>query len=331
MSSTGSSSAARDDHQRSALIAGLAAFLSWGLVPVYWKMMRAVPASEILAHRFVWTTVFLVLLLAWQRRWPEVRETMHSRRAMLYCVATGLAISVNWLLFIWAVNANRILETSLGYFINPLVNVLLGAIFLRERLTRMQFASVILATIGVLNLSFGYGEFPWVALTLAASFGLYGLLRKLSGTAAIPGMFFETTMLLPVAIVYLLLLQRGGQLFFGPEHAFISVLLISTGVITGLPLVWFGHAARHLRLTTVGFMQYIAPSCTFFLGVFLYNEPFTRAHLLTFSLIWIALAIFTADAVLRWRSNRNAAAAPVTTGPVPESTIPRAARHRIEL
>jgi chloramphenicol-sensitive protein RarD len=274
---------------------------------------------------------FLVLLLSWQRRWPEVLATMRSRRATLYCVATGLAISVNWLLFIWAVNANRILETSLGYFINPLVNVLLGAIFLHERLTRLQFASVMLATIGVLNLTLGYGEFPWVALVLAASFGIYGLLRKLSGTAAIPGMFLETTMLLPVAIVYLLLLERGGNLFFGADHAWISVLLISTGVITGLPLVWFGHAARHLQLTTVGFMQYIAPSCTFFLGVFLYHEPFTRAHLVTFTLIWVALAIFTADAVMRWRTNRTSATVPIATGPVPESTIPRAARERIQL
>ncbi|CAN5661118.1 EamA family transporter RarD [soil metagenome] len=328
MSSTRSLGKA-DEHQRSALIAGLAAFLAWGLVPVYWKMMRAVPASEILAHRFVWTTLFLVLLLSWQRRWPEVLATMRSRRATLYCVATGLAISVNWLLFIWAVNANRILETSLGYFINPLVNVLLGAIFLHERLTRLQFASVMLATVGVLNLSLGYGEFPWVALVLAGSFGIYGLLRKLSGTAAIPGMFLETTMLLPIAVVYLLFLERGGDLFFGADHAWISVLLISTGVITGLPLVWFGHAARHLQLTTVGFMQYIAPSCTFFLGVFLYNEPFTRAHLITFTLIWVALAIFTADALWRWRSARQAVAPTGTIGPVPESTIPRAARERI--
>ena len=329
MSSTGRMP--HDPKERLAFIAGLAAFLFWGVVPIYWKLMRSVPASEILAHRFVWTTAFLIVLLSWQKRWPEVQATLRSRRAMLYCLGTGMAISLNWLLFIWAVNAGRILETSLGYFINPLVNVLLGAIFLRERLTRLQFASVLLATVGVLNLSLGYGQFPWVALVLAGSFGLYGLLRKLSGTAAIPGMFVETTLLLPLAVIYLFMLTGDGLLHFGPSLPMLSVLLISTGVITGLPLVWFGFDARHLRLTTVGFLQYIAPICTFFLVVFMYNEPFTTAHLITFALIWIALAIFTAEAVFRWRSNRVAFPAPGAAGPVPESAIPRDARERIEL
>ena len=304
--------------ERSALIAGIAAFSFWGIVPIYWKWMAAVPAPEILAHRFVWTTTFLFLLLSWQQRWPEVRGAMRSRRAMLYCLASGSAISINWLLFIWAVNVGRVLETSLGYFMTPLVNVLFGAIFLRERLTRLQLASVLLAAIAVLNLTFGYGRFPWIAVVLCVSFGIYGLLRKVSGTAAIPGLFFETILLTPVAIVYLLLLQRGGGLFFGPSHRGISLLLISTGIVTGLPLVWFGHAARHLRLTTIGFLQYLSPSATFFLGVFLYREPFTRAHLITFVLIWIALAIFTAEAILRWRTTRLAS---VAAGPIADSAI----------
>ena len=164
--------------ERSALIAGFAAFITWGLVPVYWKLLKAVPATEILAHRFVWTTVFLILLLSWQQRWREVLESARSRRAMLYCLTSGTSIALNWFLFIWAVNTGHIIETSLGYFMTPLVNVLFGAIFLRERLSRWQFASVLLATIGVLNLTFGYGRFPWIALTLCFSFGLYGLLRK---------------------------------------------------------------------------------------------------------------------------------------------------------
>jgi chloramphenicol-sensitive protein RarD len=291
--------------QRSALIAGLAAFVTWGLIPVYWKLLRTISASEILAHRFVWTSLFLILLLTWQRRWPEVKTAAQSRRALLYCVASGLAISVNWLLFIWAVNMGRVIETSLGYFMTPLVNVLFGAVFLRERLTRWQLASVLLATAGVLNLTFGYGKFPWVALSLCLSFGLYGLLRKQSGTRPIPGLFLETALLTPAAILYLLKLNRDGLLVFGPGHWSLSFLLISTGVVTGLPLVWFGHAARHLRLTTIGFLQYLSPTGSFFLGVFLYHEPFTRGHLITFSLIWIALAIFTAEMVFRWRSGRN--------------------------
>ena len=297
-----SSDAARE--QRSALIAGIAAFGFWGIIPIYWKFLRMVPASEILAHRFVWTTAFLAGLLSWQGRWPEVRQTLRSRRAVLFCVASGTAISLNWFMFIWAVNANRVLETSLGYFMTPLMNVLFGAIFLRERLTRLQLAAVILAVMGVLNLTFGYGRFPWIALGLCCSWGFYALLRKLSGTAAIPGLFFETTMLLPLAIVYLIFLQTKGTLFFSPTHWTQALILISSGLVTGLPLVWFGHAARHLRLTTIGFLQYLAPSGTFFLGVFLYHEPFTRAHLITFALIWLALIIFTFEMIRLWRAER---------------------------
>jgi chloramphenicol-sensitive protein RarD len=299
-----SENSAAGHDQGTALVAGFAAFITWGLVPIYWKLLKSVPALEILAHRFVWTALFLILLLSWQRRWPEVMANLHSRRARLYCLTSGFAIAFNWFFFIWAVNAGRIIETSLGYFMTPLVNILLGAIFLRERLTRWQSVAVLLATAAVLYLTFGYGRFPWVALILCNTFGLYGLLRKQSGTAAIPGLFFETIMLVPLALLYFAMLQHAGSLMFGRPHLSLSLLLISSGVVTGLPLVWFGHAARHLRLTTVGFLQYLAPTCTFFLGVFLYNETFTRAHLITFSLIWIALAIFTGEALLRWRSTR---------------------------
>jgi chloramphenicol-sensitive protein RarD len=293
--------------ERSALIAGFAAFATWGLIPVYWKLLKTVPAIEILAHRFVWATVFLVLLLTWQRRWPELCAAARSRRTLIYCLASGLALSINWLFFIWAVNVGRVVETSLGYFMTPLINVLFGAIFLRERLTRWQFISVLLALVGVLNLTFGYGKFPWVAIVLCVSFGIYGLLRKKSGTRPIPGLFLETTLLTPIALLYLLSLQRGGGLIFGPVHWAFALLLVSTGVVTGLPLVWFGHAARHLRLTTIGFLQYLAPTGSFFLGVFLYHEPFTRAHLVTFAFIWTALAIFTIEAVNRWHSGRDRA------------------------
>jgi chloramphenicol-sensitive protein RarD len=303
------SAAPQSREERNALIAGIAAFGFWGVIPIYWKFVRAVPASEILAHRFVWTTGFLVCLLSWQGRWPEVLASLRSRRTMLYCLASGTAISCNWLMFIFAVNTNRVLETSLGYFITPIVNVLFGGIFLRERLTRLQFVSVILASIGVLNLTFGYGRCPWIAIGRCSSWGLYGLLRKLSGTAAIPGLFFETTLLLPFAIAYLALLQASGGGVLRTEHWDLALLLISSGVVTGLPLVWFGHAARHLRLTTVGFLQYLAPSGSFLLGVFLYHEPFTRAHLIKFSVIWIALALFTYEMIRLWRSARAAAEA----------------------
>ena len=291
-------------HLVSGLLAGVAAFTTWGLIPGYWKLLKAVPATEILAHRYIWTCLFLTGLLTWQRRWGEVRASAKSRRAVLYCLASGSTISINWLLFIWAVLIGRIVETSLGYFMTPLFSVVLGAIFLRERLTRLQVAAVCLAGLGVLILTFGYGRFPWIAVTLCLSFGIYGLLRKKSGTAPIPGLFFETVLLAPVALAYLVLLGTRAELVFGSGGAFLTVLLISTGVVTAVPLVWFGHAARHLRLTTVGFLQYLAPTFSFLLGVFVYHEPFTRGHLITFSMIWAAIAIFSFEAASRWRSAR---------------------------
>jgi len=303
------------DHGRSALLAGVACFVTWGLIPGYWKLLKAVPATEILAHRYVWTSLFLTALLTWQGRWAEVKENAKSPRRLLYCLASGSTISINWFLFIWAVNIGRIIETSLGYFMTPLVNVLFGAVFMGERLTRWQIVSVLLAAVGVLNLTLGYGHFPWLALTLCVSFGVYGLLRKKSGTAAIPGLFFETLMIAPFALTYLVLLSRHGDLHFGKDGWHVTALLISTGIVTAVPLLWFGYAARHLRLTTVGFLQYLAPSGSFCLGVFAYHEPFTRGHLITFILIWIALVVFTIDTLSRWRSGRMQTAAALLERP----------------
>ncbi len=302
MSISGKTSA--KTHETFALIAGVAAFATWGLIPVYWKLLRNVPASEILAHRFVWTSLFLVTVLTWQSRWPDVHAVLRSRRTTLYCLSSGSAIALNWFFFIYAVNIGHITETSLGYFMIPLVNVLFGGIFLRERLTRLQLFSVVLAGAAVLYLTFGYGQFPWIAMALCTTFGLYGLLRKKSGTAAIPGLFVETALLAPVALVYLIVLGMHHDLRFERGDWLLSILLISTGVVTAVPLFWFGHAARYLRLTTLGFLQYLSPTGSFFLGVFLYHEPFTRAHLVSFCLIWVALGIFTFEAVTRWRERR---------------------------
>src|SRR5256884_7188623 len=290
--------------EAAGLIAAIACFTTRGLIPIYCKLLASVPATEILAHRFVWTTIFLSVVLSWQRRWPELIANVRSPRARIYCLTGGLAIASNWFLFIYAVNTGRVVETSLGYFMTPLMNVLFGALFLRERLTRLQFASVLLATLGVVNLTFGYGRFPWIAVLLCVTFGLYGLLRKQSGTAAIPGLFIETILLVPFAVVFLIYLLRSGALLFGRADWSLSILLISTGVVTAVPLFWFGYATQHLRLVTVGFLQYLSPIGSFFLGVFLYHEPFTRGHLVTFVLIWLALSLFTGEAVLRWRSTR---------------------------
>jgi len=298
------STSEKSREQTSALIAGIAAFGTWGLVPIFWKLLKSVSAPEILAHRFVWTIAFLAALLTWQKRWPEIRRWAAQKRAMLYCLGSGLMIGSNWLLFIWAVNVGRVIETSLGYFMTPIVNVLLGSLILRERLTPVQWSASALAAVGVVVLTLAYGQFPWVAVALCLSFGFYGLLRKQSGTPAIPGLFFETLFLVPLALTYLALLQNRNALTFGHTSAVTTILLISSGVVTALPLVWFGHAARHLRLVTLGFLQYLSPTMTFFLGVFLYHELFTRAHLITFAMIWAGLILFSGEAVLKWRSSR---------------------------
>jgi len=310
-----------DPQHTSAFIAAVASFATWGLVPIYWKLLSRVPALEILAHRFVWTIVFLGLLLSWQERWREVIGNLRRRRSALFCLGSGIMVGLNWLLFIWAVNIGHVLETSLGYFMTPIVNVLLGAFILRERLSAWQTASILIALVAVSILAFGYGHFPWIALGLCTSFGLYGLLRKQSGTAAIPGLFLETLFLLPLAMVYLVLLADRGALTFGPSHISLSVILTTSGIVTAVPLIWFGYAARHLRLVTIGFLQYLSPSISFILGLFVYHETFTRQHFITFLLIWFALVLVSTEAVLRWRTSKRVAAEAPPDSPLIEPGI----------
>jgi chloramphenicol-sensitive protein RarD len=310
-----------DPQHTSAFIAAVASFATWGLVPIYWKLLSRVPALEILAHRFVWTIVFLGLLLSWQERWREVIGSLRRRRSALFCLGSGIMVGLNWLLFIWAVNIGHVLETSLGYFMTPIVNVLLGAFILRERLSAWQTASILIALVAVSILAFGYGHFPWIAVGLCTSFGLYGLLRKQSGTAAIPGLFLETLFLLPLALVYLVILVNRGALTFGPSHLALSAILTTSGIVTAVPLIWFGYAARHLRLVTIGFLQYLSPSISFILGLFVYHETFTRQHFITFLLIWFALVLVSAEAVLRWRTSKRVAAEAPPDSPLIEPGI----------
>src|SRR3989440_530498 len=310
-----------DPQHTSAFIAAVASFATWGLVPIYWKLLTKVPALEILAHRFVWTIVFLGILLGWQKRWREVIGNLRSRHSALFCFGSGVMVGLNWLLFIWAVNIGHVLETSLGYFMTPLVNVLLGAIILRERLSAWQIASILIGLVAVSILAFGYGHFPWIAVGLCTSFGLYGLLRKQSGTAAIPGLFLETLFLLPLALIYLVLLANRGALTFGPSHLYLSAILTTTGVWSTVLLLWFGYAARHLRLVTIGFLQYLSPSISFILGLFVYHETFTRQHFITFLLIWLALVFVSTEAVLRWRTTKRLAAEAPPDSPLIEPGI----------
>lgn len=278
------------------LVAAVCAYLSWGLFPLYFKLLAALPPLRILAHRILWSMVFLAILATIQRRWRELAAALRSGRLPVYAVTT-LLIAANWLLFIWAVNSGRVLDSSLGYFVNPLVSVLLGRVFLQERLSRWQKIAVGLAGAGVAVLVLRAGAFPWVALALAFTFGLYGLLRKKAQIDAVVGLLAETILLAPVAAAYLLVLRDPGDGSFGASGPGTIALLVLLGVLTPLPLIWFGIGVRSLRLATMGLLQYLAPSGQFVLAVAVYREPFTTAHAVAFACIWSSLALYTYDAL----------------------------------
>ncbi|MHC4067472.1 MAG: EamA family transporter RarD [Planctomycetota bacterium] len=289
------------DHQRRAarigVTYGLGAYLWWGLVPVYFKAVVRVPALEVLAHRIVWSVLLLTGLLVVQRRWALVGAVMKSRVTAVTLAGTTVLIAVNWFVFIWAVANDQVLQASLGYYVNPLVNVLLGYAFLGERLRRWQGLSVALAAVGVGYMAYGYGQIPWISLILAGSFGLYGLLRKTAKVGALVGLMVETTLLVPLALGYLVYLAVAGLGTLGTASLRMDGLLVLAGVVTAVPLLWFANAARRLRLATLGFLQYVAPTGHFVLAVAAYGEPFTRAQGITFACIWTALAIYSIGTV----------------------------------
>ncbi|HEY6005492.1 MAG TPA: EamA family transporter RarD [Anaeromyxobacter sp.] len=292
--------AAKDpDESARGLGFALAAYVTWGLMPIYFKALRPVPALEILAHRIAWSALLLAGMLA-RRGGPGFRAPFRRDRLPLLAVTTVL-ISTNWLVYIWAVQAGRIVEASLGYFVTPLVNVLLGVAVLREPLTRRQRVAVALAGAGVAVLVLRTGAFPWVSLTLAASFGLYGLLRKRAAVDSVGGLFGETVLLAPAALAYLALGARAGTGAFGTGAA-VTSLLLAAGPVTAFPLVWFGLAVRRLRLSTMGLVQYLTPTSQFLLGVLLYREPFGAAHAAAFACIWASLALYTWEVYARVRA-----------------------------
>lgn len=278
------------------------AFGLWGLLPIYWKALAAAGAGEILAHRIVWSALCCALLLAYRRGVRSLLASLATPRIFLSALGSSVLIAVNWLTYIWAVNAGLVLEASLGYFINPLVCVLLGFLFLGERLRRMQAAAVCLAAAGVAFLTFHYGAVPWVALTLAFSFGLYGLCRKTARLNSLEGLTAETLLLLLPAAWYLGGLEAAGEGSFFSGEPVLTLLLFGAGPVTAVPLLLFAAGARMLPLATVGLLQYIAPTLQFALAVFLYGEPFTPAHLITFSLIWVALALYSFEG---WHHGRH--------------------------
>jgi len=267
----------------------------WGLFPLYWKMLTGVPALEVVAHRTAWGLVAAAGLVTLRARWRDARAVIGRPRTLVALGASAALIGVNWLMYIWAVVHDHVTEASLGYYVNPLVNVVLGVVVLRESLTRAQKLAVGLAAAGVLVLTLGHGRFPWIAIALAVSFGLYGLVRKTVAADALTGLLWETALLAPFAVGLLLALASRGAGVFGAAHPRESLLLALGGVVTAVPLVLFAAGARSLPLSTLGLIQYLSPSLQFLLAVFLYREPFTAAHGVAFACIWTALAILTLD------------------------------------
>jgi chloramphenicol-sensitive protein RarD len=279
--------------QRIGLLAGLGAFSFWGLAPIYFKWLGAVGADEIIAHRVVWSALFLGLVLALRHRAGLGAHLRVTRQTLLALTLSGALIVVNWLIFVHAVNTGRVLSTSLGYFINPLVSVLFGLMIFRERLVPLQVIAVLVAALGTVYMTYRVGQFPWIALGLAVSFALYSVVRKLLDVGPMVGLFWETLLVMPFALVWLVWLNQDGRLAFFSVEAGQSVLLAGTGLVTVIPLLLFAAGVRRLPLSTIGIMQYLAPSITFILAVFIYAEPFSLDHAVSFGCIWLGLILFS--------------------------------------
>jgi len=282
---------------------GAAAYLLWGLFPLFWPLLKPAGSLEILAHRVVWSLVVVVVILAVQRRWRWISAILRRPGRLALMGAAAVLIAVNWAVYIYGVNSGQIVETSLGYFINPLVTVLLGVIVLRERLRPVQWAALSIGAAAVLILALDYGRVPWIALTLAFSFGAYGLIKKVVSMDAVQGLTVETAALFVPAVAYLLFIGGGTFGDAGPGH---MGLLAAAGLATAIPLLFFGAAARRLPLSTIGLLQYFAPALQFTFGVVVYHEPMPTSRLIGFALVWVALVVLTVDGLANRRGQQPA-------------------------
>ncbi|MCH7485599.1 MAG: EamA family transporter RarD [Proteobacteria bacterium] len=292
------------ESRRQSLAGGgyaLLAFGAWGVNPIYFKAVAEVAALEVLASRVIWSLPLLILLVVIARRWPVIRQALGEGRTILALLCSTTILMVNWFIYIHAMNTDQVLESSLGYFINPLVNVIFGLVIFKERLRPWQVLAVGLAALGVLNLVFRADTVPWIALSLACTFSTYGLIRKLVKLGSVEGLLVETALVMPVALGYVVYLALMGEVHFLSHGWRLDLLIILAGPVSALPLIWFTSGARRLDYSTVGIFQYIAPSLQFLLGVFVYEEPFGNVQLVTFACIWTALAIFTVDSLRHMR------------------------------
>jgi chloramphenicol-sensitive protein RarD len=279
---------------------GIAAYFIWGFFPIYFKLLHVVAPLQIVAHRLAWSLVFLGVIMLVRKDWTGLKAGLKPKTLLITLLA-GCLLSVNWLIYVWGVNSGFILEASLGYFINPLVNVLLGVIFLRERLPLGKWIPVGLAAGGVLYLTLSYGRPPWIALALAFTFGLYGLIKKLSPLNSLDGLTLETAILFIPALSYLLVVEAQGSGAIGHMGLPVTALLAVSGVVTAIPLLLFATAARNIPLSTLGLLQYIAPTLQFFIGVWIYNEEFTHQRMIGFGIIWLALLLFSLNGLYQRR------------------------------
>lgn len=287
----------------------IGAYAIWGLVPVYWKWLHLVPALQLLNHRIVWSFLTILMIILFFRRVKKFQTVALTPRILGASLMASVLLGINWLTYVWAVNAGFIIETSLGYFINPLLNVLMGLFFFRERLRPWQWVPLGLATAGVLYLTFAYGSPPWIALTLAFSFGIYGIVKKTTALGSFYGLTLETGILLLPATFYLLHAEARGQGAFLHTGTPIDILLVGSGLVTAIPLLMFASAARRIPLSLLGILQYIAPTLQFLLGVLIYREPFTQVQLIGYGLVWAALILFGMESWIAYRSQSGVKAA----------------------
>jgi chloramphenicol-sensitive protein RarD len=276
-------------------LAAATGFLIWGLVPVYWKQLVGVNPVELITHRITWSLVFLLAVIAWQGNFSELRNAFKSGRLIGLNLLSSVLLATNWTVYVWAVNSGHVIESSLGYFLVPLVNVALGSVLLHERLRPLQWTAIGCAALGVGLLLFRAGHFPWIALVIAGTWSAYGLLKKKSSLGAITGLTVETLLLFPVAAALLLWWHHTGEGALGRVDTRQHVLVLIVGVVTAVPLLLFSYGAQRIRLTTLGLLQYLAPTVQFMLGYFLYREPFDAERLQSYGLIWCGLALYTAD------------------------------------
>lgn len=284
------------------ILSGIAAYAMWGFFPIYWKLLHDVPAVQLLGHRIGWSFLLLMAFIVVTKQWKDFRTAAFNAKVLgIYAVA-GVLLSINWLIYVWGVNAGFIVETSLGYFINPLLSVLFGVFFLREKLRPVQWVPVVLAAIGVTYLTITYGRLPWIALSLAVSFGLYGLVKKLSPLGSVYGLTLETGIVFPIALIYLIFVQVNGTGEFLHDGLTVDLLLIGGGIVTTIPLLMFASAAKQIPLNMIGVLQYFAPTIQFLIGVFLYKEPFDTTRFIGFGIVWLALIVFWVENIIAHRT-----------------------------